>query len=255
MGELRVGGRKAYYAEEVPSGEPKGTIVFVHGAGGYWGKWRHQLPAMAAAGWRAIAVELPGHGYSEGPSCEQLTGYAEWLAEFAREAGLKDWVLCGHSMGGAIGQLFALANPGVLRGLVLVGTGSRLRVNPDLLAVYERNEVSFDFLRAAFSLHADEKYVQEEMDEYQYTGWKVRYLDFKACDQYSVFEMVHQIKIPTLVIVGREDRMTPVKFSQYLAGKIDGAKLVIVEGSGHYVMKEHPKETNQALVDFLYELT
>lgn len=251
MGELEVGGKKVYYTEEAPAGVQKGTIVFVHGAGGYWGKWRHQLPVMAAAGWRAIAIELPGHGFSEGPSYERLTGYADWLAEFARKADLKDWVLCGHSMGGAIGQIFALNHPGFLRGLVLIGTGSRLRVNPEILEEYKKNSVTFEFLKATFSRHAGEKYIQEEMDEYQYTDWKVRYLDFKACDQYSVFETVDRIKLPTLVLVGREDRMTPVKFSQYLAGKIEGAQLVIVEGSGHYVMKEHPEETNRALVDFL----
>lgn len=255
MGELQVFGKTIYYNEESPDRRPKGTILFVHGAGGYSGKWRSQLPAMASLGWRAIAVDLPGHGYSEGPNCGDLAEYATFLNEFAQRAELKNLVLCGHSMGGGIAQLFAFAFPSVLRGLVLIGTGAKLRVHPDILAIFEKNAVTFDFLKAAFSGQVSPEHVQEEMDEQSYTDWRVRFLDFKACDQFSAAEEVSRIKVPTLIIVGREDRLTPVKHSQFLAEKIEGARQVVVEGSGHYVMKEHPRETNEALGEFLNSLS
>jgi pimeloyl-ACP methyl ester carboxylesterase len=65
---------------------------------------------------------------------------------------------------------------------------------------------------------------------------------------------IHTIKLPTLVIGGSEDEMTPVKYAHYLASQIKGAREVIVPGAAHWVLAEKPKEVNQAIESFLAEL-
>jgi pimeloyl-ACP methyl ester carboxylesterase len=75
--------------------------------------------------------------------------------------------------------------------------------------------------------------------------------DFLCCDKFDVMEQVQNIKVPTLIIVGTEDIMTPVKFAQYLANKIFGSKLVIFNGGTHYVFQEKPDEVNKAIKEWV----
>jgi pimeloyl-ACP methyl ester carboxylesterase len=78
--------------------------------------------------------------------------------------------------------------------------------------------------------------------------------DLLCCDKFDVMDRIHQIKLPTLVLCGSEDQMTPVKYSQYLASKIEGARQVIIEGGTHLVFMEKPDEVNRAIEQFLDSL-
>jgi pimeloyl-ACP methyl ester carboxylesterase len=82
-------------------------------------------------------------------------------------------------------------------------------------------------------------------------GARVQLNDFRCCDKFDIMDRVHQITAPTLVICGTEDEMTPVKYSQYLANKIAGARLIIIEGGAHFVFMEKPEEVNRAIEEFL----
>ncbi|UCH51575.1 MAG: alpha/beta fold hydrolase, partial [Chloroflexota bacterium] len=85
-------------------------------------------------------------------------------------------------------------------------------------------------------------------------GPAVQLNDFLCCDKFDIMDKVTQIAVPTLVISGTEDNMTPVKYSQYLANKITGAELVIIEGATHYCQLEKPAEVNRAIETFLNKL-
>lgn len=256
-----VSGRRWRYLLAEPAagaaGGPAGgrvarpMLLFVHGAGGYAEKWRHQLPAVAAAGFSALAVDLPGHRGSDGPGCVEIAEYRDALAEFAHAAVSEPFVLAGHSMGGAIAQSFALRHPERLAGLVLVGTGARLRVHPETLERFRAGTVDRGFLSAGFGVRPDPALLDEEFHNLGHVRDEVRYGDFVACDRFDLMQEVAEISVPTLIVVGREDRMTPVKFSTFLAERIAGAEMVVIEGAGHYVMLERPDQTNAALLAFL----
>ena len=79
--------------------------------------------------------------------------------------------------------------------------------------------------------------------------------DFHCCDKFDIMGKVHTIKLPTLIIVGSEDEMTPIKYANYLADKIKGANKVIIEGGTHFVFAEKPSEVNQAISEFLGTLS
>ncbi|MBW1714198.1 MAG: alpha/beta fold hydrolase, partial [Deltaproteobacteria bacterium] len=112
------------------------TIVFIHGAGSSALAWQGLLSALGRK-FNALALDLPGHRQTPGPPRRTAAAYAAWLksaldqlrAEFEPDPCL----LAGHSMGGAIAQSFELAHPGDLAGLVLIGTGAKLPVNPKIL--------------------------------------------------------------------------------------------------------------------------
>jgi len=158
-------------------------------------------------------------------------------------------------MGGAVAQVYALNYPRDVKGLVLVGTGARLRVKPDFLSLLEAGidapGVWLKDLVEPFYSRVDTAVKERVISKVAEVGAAVQLNDFRCCDKFDIMDKVHQITAPTLVICGTEDEMTPVKYSQYLANKISGAKLVIVDSSTHMVFLEKPEEVNKAIEEFL----
>ena len=116
-------------------------LVFLHGAGNSSLSFYYQLRHFR----NSKAIELPGH--PTGKACTTIDGYLEWVRGFNAARRYKDVVLCGHSMGGAIALLYALRYPEELRGIILIGTGARLRVHPDYLQrAQEPGEGNTDWL-------------------------------------------------------------------------------------------------------------
>lgn len=244
MGNLNI----SYAVGGEPAPE-KTAVLLVHGAGGTYHVWRHQL-GLEAPGFYQVAVELPGHGRSAGQGCASIGEYREFLSGFIAAAGLGPVVLVGHSMGGAIALDFALHYPDLLRGLVLVGTGARLRVASFVLEAVQKGEARA-LVRYAYAPGADPALVAEAEKEFDLTPAGVRYNDFLACDRFDVMGRLGEVRTPTLVLCGDQDVLTPVKYARYLEANIPGARLVLVPEAGHMVMWEQPEAVNRALAQFL----
>jgi pimeloyl-ACP methyl ester carboxylesterase len=224
-------------------------LIFIHGSGNTGLVWHYQTRHFADS----EAISFPGH--PEGKPCTSIEGYAEWLHQYFLEKGYSELILAGHSMGGAVAQMYALNYPQYVKGLILIGTGARLRVRPDFLSLMEagieapatwiKNLVELFYSRVASAVR------ERVINEVAEVGARVQLNDFRCCDKFDVMDRVHQITAPTLVICGTGDEMTPLKYSQYLASKIAGARLVIIEGGSHFVFMEKPGEVNRAIAEFL----
>jgi pimeloyl-ACP methyl ester carboxylesterase len=227
-------------------------LIFIHGAGNTGLVWHYQTEYFAASD----AISLPGH--PQGKPCTSVDDYAEWLHRYVQDRGYSQPVLVGHSMGGAVAQTYALKYPEDVKGLILVGTGARLRVMPDFLKLLEDGidapaEWLKNMIEPLYSRVAPE--VREKaINGVVNVGVAVQLNDFRCCDKFDIMDKVNQIAVPTLVICGTEDDMTPVKYSQYLVNKIIGAKLVVIEGGSHYCFLEKPPEVNRAIEKFLKSL-
>jgi pimeloyl-ACP methyl ester carboxylesterase len=226
-------------------------ILFVHGAGGTHNIWGHQVANLRGVG--ALALDLPGHGRSTGDGRATIPDYVEVIRRFLDALRLKRVVLAGHSMGGAIAQMLALTHPDRLAGLVLVGTGARLRVTPAILEV-----VQSDFqgavrtlVRYAYGPDASPELVDQGTREWMANRPEVLHGDFTACDRFDIMTRLGEITCPTLIITGTEDRLTPPKYATYLRDHIPGAELVLVERAGHMVMVEKPEAVTAAIQTFL----
>lgn len=227
-------------------------LCLVHGAGGSTGVWVRQLEELADIA-QIVALDLPGHGQSGGRGCDRIEDYVKVVRGFLDATGLVKVVLCGHSMGGAVAQAFALAHPGRLAGLVLVGTGARLRVLPKIFELLERDYpegVRF-ISRLAVSPGAPEVLVESLISQTLNTPRPVLLGDFRACDAFDVMARLREIPTPTLVICGTHDQLTPPKYAQFLQHHIAGARLELIAEAGHYVQLERPDETNVALRELL----
>lgn len=227
-------------------------LCLVHGAGGSTGVWVRQLEELADIA-QIVALDLPGHGQSGGRGCDRIEDYVKVVRGFLDATGLVKVVLCGHSMGGAVAQAFALAHPGRLAGLVLVGTGARLRVLPKIFELLERDYpegVRF-ISRLAVSPGAPEVLVESLISQTLNTPRPVLLGDFRACDAFDVMARLREIPTPTLVICGTHDQLTPPKYAQFLQHHIAGARLELIAEAGHYVQLERPDETNVTLRELL----
>jgi pimeloyl-ACP methyl ester carboxylesterase len=211
--------------------------------------WRLQLLHFKGS----VAVELPGHPTGSGFST--IEDYASSVQEYVRNAAITEPVFVGHSMGGAIAMTLALTGFKV-RALVLVGTGARLRVHPTLLSKTNENYEEAAKLIATWSVSpsSDPAIAERIAQELLRVSPQVTLGDFVACDKFDRMTDVQKLACKTLVVVGADDRMTPVKYSQYLHEKIDGSTLVVIPGAGHSVMLEKHRMFNDVVDSFLNSL-
>ena len=231
-------------------------VLFIHGAGGSTLSWAFQIKHFERTH-TVVLVDLPGHGTSEGPSLTSITGYADALKKALDDNAVTSAFIVGHSMGGAVAIDLAMRYPALARGIVLVGTGARLKVYPEILEgiLKEKEKTARMIIDTAFSPAFPAGLKEKVFTEYMKNDAETVFNDFMACDGFNVMDRVNSVSIPTLVICGTEDRFTPVKYSQYLAGSIPGAELKLIEGAGHMVMIERPDEFNKAIDTFVENIT
>lgn len=236
-------------------GEAQNTLVLVHGAGSAADIW-DRVRAALTSDWRVLTPDLPGHGGAAHPGRQSVEAYAEWLEGWLAEQGVDSLVLAGHSMGGAIALQTALRGRVVPRGLILVSTGARLRVPAETLA-----GIRDDFERTmkrmgdySFGPTAPFELRYESQPRLQAAGPMVVHDDFAACDAFDVLARLGEISLPTLVVCGADDQMTPPKYSQYLADHLPEARLELVEASGHMLPAEQPLALARAIGGFLASL-
>jgi pimeloyl-ACP methyl ester carboxylesterase len=247
-----------FYFEHRGGGMRGGTppLVFVHGAGGNHLHWPPQVRRLTNE--TVYALDLPGHGRSEGPGCSSIAEYVERIDAWMQAMNLSRIVLGGHSMGGAITQHFALHLPDKLSGLILVGTGGRLRVHPMILeatADPDRFEEAVDtIIDWSFSDSAPQRLVELARRRMLDVDHRVVHDDFIACNAFDIMEQVSQIKLPALVVCGEADRLTPMKYSEYLLDQLLQARLVRVPDAGHMVMLEQPEIVAEAVAEFAADI-
>ena len=238
-----------------PEDGSKPALILVHGAGGAATLWLNQLRHFKPKR-STLALFLPGHGPEGGPGRESIAEYVEAIRAFLDETKLERVVLAGLSMGGAISQLFALTYPERLAGLVLASTGAKLKVLPLIFETIAKDFEGYLKLMGQFSFSrsAPEEVKQLVLEEAREQKPSVVLDDFRACDAFDVRERLSEIRVPTLVLSGEEDLLTPPKYSDYLVQHIPGAKLVRFPQAGHLLPVEKPEEFNAAIEKFLEEL-
>jgi pimeloyl-ACP methyl ester carboxylesterase len=248
---VRVQQTELYYAQ---AGQGQPALLFIHGAGGDHTIWGEQLRELAP-NFSVAALDLNGHGRSPAREGEVFQTYTEDVLAVL-EALAMPTVVVGHSMGGAIALMVALQRPKNLVGLGLVGTGAKLRVHPQILELCQTDfERAIDFIvQWAFAEQSPPELRERACAQMRRNGAQALLRDFSSCNTFDVMARLSEIALPTLILCGRDDKLTPVKYSEYLQQNIPTAQLKIIEGAGHMVMLEQPKAVTQALREFCARL-
>lgn len=225
-------------------------LLLIPGSGAGREAWGYQTEYFAGS----EGISLPGH--PEGEPCTSVDDCVEWLRNYIHQKGYQDVVLAGHSLGGAVAQLYGLKYPDELKALILVGTGARLKVRPAILDGLRQMIGNQDAWRNSIgdpSSLAD-PILRQATEARLRIGPAIRLNDLLCCDEFDIMGEIQNIKLPTLVLCGTEDQMTPVKYTKYLTDRIEGATEVIIDGGTHMVFMEKPQEVNQAIEEFLATL-
>jgi len=222
------------------------NLVFIHGAGSSSKVWHYQKRYFKE--YKVMTLDLPGHGERAGKGKDTISEYVEDIRKDIQS--LDDVVLVGHSMGGAVTMTYALKYP--LKACVLAGTGAKLRVLPAVLEQITTNfEETVDFILEYAVHHKTEQIMRKSKEEMLKISPEVMYKDFLACDSFNVMEEIETLDIPTLVVCGSDDMLAPVKYSEYLAAKIESSTLQVIRECGHMLMLEKPDEFNKIIETFL----
>jgi len=227
------------------------NLVCIHGSGEDHSTWPAGLGTLP--GCNAWFLDLPGHGRSEGVPRRRVRNYADVVDGFIQTMELEQVTLAGHSLGGAIALDLALRRPDWLMALILVCTGARLKILPEL-----RRLVRTDFPMAveriagnAFAPSAP-RHLRDELRQRMLDNDPAVYeADFDACDHFDETDRLRQVGYKTLIISGDIDHMTPLKYSQFMEDHIPDARLTVIAPAGHYLPREQPDDLVHTIGRFM----
>ncbi len=248
------GARMHYIELDEREDRSKGLdIVFVHGAGSSRLIWSLQLIHFRKQH-RVIALDLYGHGESEkiDDHPDVIRGFPEQVSALVEHLGLVRFVLVGHSMGGGVVMSYVL-NPSFRQPLaiVLADTTSDLDLRKLIVGLViealEDHSPKQDFSHLEDEL---EKYILPDYQKIAVSFDRTILRDLDACDDFDVTERLHEISIPTLVVVGEDDDIIKPKRAKALADAIKGSQYAIVEGGDHSPMVEVFENFNAHLERF-----
>lgn len=243
------------------------AVVLIHGLAASMYSWRHTILPVAQSGFRVIAFDNRGFGFSDRPAHGyDNKAYVDLLFGLLDSLRVSEAVLVGHSMGGAIAAEATLERPERVRGLVLVDAAGLAVRWPFMLRVAHWPIVgaSFDRLRGRAAtagilkaLYAvPSRVTAEEVDQYYAP---IAEPGFGRClrgvlGQFrfdALTNRLARVSAPTLVMWGTADRLIPAAVGQSMADQIPGALMVRFPDAGHAVPEESPGAFNEALIGFL----
>jgi pimeloyl-ACP methyl ester carboxylesterase len=232
--------------------EGRHCLVFIHGAGRNHAIWQYQYEKLQHH-FNTVALSLPGHRPSEGTGEESVGSYSRWVIDAILALGMRKPILIGHSLGAAVSLDCASRYADGLSAIVLAGGGARMPVNPMILEGVRRDPDATLALSIKFGVaRANRGRIGPLLTSVLYrSSPDVLYGDFLACDRFDATDALPSIVLPTLLICGFEDRLTPPAYTEFLGKAIRGSEIALIEGAGHYAMLEKVDEFNHALLGFL----
>lgn len=251
MENLEMGGI-GFTASHWPLDPDKPTLIFIHGAASNNAFWKPQVEYFSEIV-NTLAIDLPGHGTSQGPGKENVSDYADAVLHFIDMIQAPRPVPCGLSMGGAITQQLLFSHRERFSAGILINTGARLKVLPIIFETIEKNYK--DFVESLFSFaisgKSNAEKLRPEIEACTICRPAVASGDFRACDGFNVTDKLGLINVPVLVLTATDDKLTPVKYGTFIANSIKNAEMAVIEGAGHFSPIEKPLEVNQAIHGFL----
>ena len=260
---LDVAGHEVYaYTGARPLAGGQRTIVFVHGAANDHSVWALQSRYFAHHGCNVLAVDLPGHGRSQGAPLASVEAIADWLGKLLDATGIEKAALVGHSLGSLAVLEAAARDAGRIDRIALLGPAVPMAVSDVLLDAARADDHVAIELIVGWSHSAARQLGGNPFPGLWMTGGALRlmersrpgalYTDLVACQQYANgLEAAKRARCPALVVVGTRDLMAPAKSAHALLDALTEQRVVTLAECGHAMMAEQPDAVLDALRGFL----
>ena len=248
-----------------PFDKKKPLIIFIHGSGLSHITWVLQTRYFAFHGYSVLAIDLPGHGYSQGPALETIEEQGKWISDVIDAMDTKEASLVGHSQGCLVVLECASQFPEKIKSISLMGGAGAIPMNPELLDLAEKGdpkavELMMDWAHGPaghFGGHPVPGLHHMNLGGSIVINGSVKNalgVDFRACDNYkNGLEAAKNVKCPTLNILGNKDKMCPLKEGIRLAEAIDNSEVEIIKNCGHMILLEEADQALAALKRFVTE--
>ena len=259
---IDINGNEVFYG--TGSGTPSdaaNTLIFVHGAGFDHTIWVMPARYFARHGWRVVALDLPGHGRSQGEALTSIAQMADWLAQVIDAVSPNQQAsVVGHSMGSLVAMSLAARHANKVQKLALLGTSAPMPVADVLLnAALDNDQAAIDMtntwshsargsLGSSQNLGVSNLHIGERL--LQQAGAGVFHTDLAACNGFTA-DGLAEVKQPTLVIIGDEDKMTPPRAGHAVADQLPHVQQRRLAGCGHSMLSEQPNQVLDELAAFL----
>ena len=256
MPDIEIGNRRVRY--ELPPdadiARPRGRLVLlVHGAFDSRTYWHH-ICRHLRVNHTPLAIDLPGHGDSEGPVLLGAGEHLDFLAALVDALDLPRFVFCGHSMGGSMAVDFALHHAHRLAGLVALGSSPDWEINQADLDIWDADpdEAFRGNLEYLFAKETSQQARDAYDRQMRRAPVAVCKADLETCRSFDLSDRLHEVTVPVAVICGEQEFW--IEGSRRLHEGIALSRFELVPAAGHAIALERPEALNAALDRFLESL-
>ncbi len=257
--KLEVNGSEIYAATGGKSFAAKlPSVVFVHGSGLDHRSWALQTRWFAFNGYSVLAPDLPGHSLSDGDALTTIQDMGRWLIDLLDSAQVQRAHLVGHSQGFLCALEAASQDPERILSLSGVATAAAIPVNPVLIETAQQSALDAADLMLRWGFGQDMQMGVSPVPGMQPIAIGRRIMagnplavDLQACADYTAgADVARSLRLSSLLVLAGKDRMTPLASGRQLGEWLD-AEVQVIEGYGHMLPIEAPKQTLQALSHFI----
>ena len=234
----------------------KSTILLMHGSGLSHIVWSLHEQFYASIGFNVLAVDLPGHGNSDGPAIKSIQEISDWIKKLMQEVNIKKITIVGHSQGSLVGIDFSSRYPELIDKLVLVAGSYKMPVNKDLIDLAEAGDEKAVLLMMKWGYEGSKAFIGgNPVKKIINSTREIREIlavDLNACNNYKDGkESLEKINCPTLCIFGDLDKMVPLEVGNKMATMIKNSEKKIINNCGHMIIFEKAFEMRKIVKEFL----
>ena len=237
----------------------KPTILLMHGSGLSHIVWSLHEQFYAAQGFNVLAIDLPGHGNSEGPALKSIQEISDWVKKLMNEININTITFVGHSQGSLVGIDFGSRYSELINKLVLVSGSYRMPVNQDLIDLAEAGDEKAVLLMMKWGYEGSKAFIGgNPVKKIINSSREIREIlavDLNACNNYKDGkESLEKINCPTLCIFGDLDKMVPLEVGNKMAAMIKNSEKKVINNCGHMIIFERAFEMRKLVKEFVTKL-
>jgi len=234
----------------------KETIIFLHGSGLSHIVWSLTEQYLSNQNYNVLAIDLPGHGNSEGNCLKSIKEISDWLEKVFIELNISKLTIIGHSQGCLEALEYSSKYSKRVKNLIFIGGSYRMPVNQDLIDLAESGDDKSVQLMMKWSYENSKKFIGgnpvEKIINSPRNIREVLAIDLVACNNYkNGSEALKSITCPTLFIFGELDKMVNLEKGKKFAELIPNSKTHIIKECGHMIMFEKAFEMREKISEFL----
>ncbi len=234
----------------------KHTIILLHGSGQSHVVWSLTDQYLSDEGYNVFALDLPGHGNSEGASLKSIEDMADWLNKVVQVIGIKDLTILGHSQGCLVALEYVNKFPDNIKNLIFVAGSYEIPVNKSLIDLANSGDLESLNLMMKWGYGYSKQFIGgNPLQKILNSSREVREVlavDLIACNNYkNGINCVKMIKCPTFFIFGELDKMIRLDKGKEFSGLINGSKMHIIKDCGHMIILENAFEMREQVAKFL----